>query len=167
MNTFLPIATSRLTLTPLTAADFVDLTALYTDKEVRRYLGGVLSAESALSALEVATTAENSRAFTVKLGTNNEVLGVIFIAPHHNLVDTEISFVFLRQHWGNGYARESICAALGYCKDELQLARVVSETQKANARSCRLLEKIGFVAQRELERFGAMQRLYVHEFYQG
>ncbi len=71
-----------------------------------------------------------------------------------------MSYELLPEYWGKGYATEAVEAALGYAFVDLGLERVVAETQAANERSCRLLERLGMKAERKLERFGAKQVIY-------
>lgn len=40
------------------------------------------------------------------------------------------------------------------------LHRIIAETQATNARSCRLLEGLGFVELKKVQRFGAVQTIY-------
>jgi ribosomal-protein-alanine N-acetyltransferase len=72
----------------------------------------------------------------------------------------EISYEFLPQSWGNGYAFEVIRQLLMYALHELKLGRVIAETQTANVSSCRLLEKVGMKVEATLQRYGAEQALY-------
>ena len=154
--------TERLDLSPLCESNFEQLTPLYTNADVRRYLGGALSYESALIALDILLKDIASHSFVVR--THDKIVGMIIVAPHHNQVDMEISFLFLPTHWGNGYAQESIKCILAFCKLELKLKRVVSETQIANIRSVKLLETLGYKLECILERFGEMQGMYVYDF---
>ncbi|MGE0725700.1 MAG: GNAT family N-acetyltransferase [Alphaproteobacteria bacterium] len=55
----------------------------------------------------------------------------------------EIGWRLARDHWGNGYATEAAAAVLGHAFGPLGLAEVVSFTVPANARSWRVMERIG------------------------
>jgi ribosomal-protein-alanine N-acetyltransferase len=158
------LLTERCILAILTESDIVDVLPLFTNDEVRKYLGGVQTAEKALVGLRESMREENSYSFTVRQKLSKVLLGITYVSPHHNLEDMEISYMFLPEHWGNGYARESIKALLGFCKNELKLTRVVSESQTANRSSRRLLESLNYKIESELERFGARQTLYVYNF---
>jgi ribosomal-protein-alanine N-acetyltransferase len=162
-----PITTDRCILSPLAEADFNDLTSLLTNTNVRRYLGGVRPIEDSLRNLRESMVAANNYPFVVRLCGTTELLGLVTIAPHHEPTDMEISYMFLPEHWGKGYAREAIKAILDFCKQKLNLNRVVSETQTANIRSCLLLETLGYRAESQIERFGAKQTIYVYHFENG
>jgi ribosomal-protein-alanine N-acetyltransferase len=162
-----PITTDRCILSPLAEADFNDLKPLLTNTDVRRYLGGVRPIEDSLSNLRESISTANNYPFVARLCGTTELLGLVTIAPHHNPTDMEISYMFLPEHWGKGYAREAIKAILDFCKQKLNLNRVVSETQTSNHRSCRLLETLGYRAESQIERFGAKQTIYVYKFENG
>lgn len=53
---------------------------------------------------------------------------------------------------------------LSFCRAELSLTCVVSETQTLNTRSCHLLEKLGYKLESQIELFGAHQSIYVYVF---
>jgi ribosomal-protein-alanine N-acetyltransferase len=158
------IITDRCVLYPLAQSDFDELIPLFASEEVRRYLGGVHPVDDSLANLRNSIRAANEYPFAVRLKDTQECIGYLSIAPHHSPVDMEISYMFSPEYWGNGYARETVKATLAFCKQKLNLSRVVSETQTANIRSCRLLEKLGYHAGSHIERFGAKQTVYVYEF---
>lgn len=55
----------------------------------------------------------------------------------------EISYAFLKEYWGNGYAYETMKSTLNYCQNELKLKRILIETQSKNIRSNKLIQKLG------------------------
>lgn len=55
----------------------------------------------------------------------------------------EIGWRLARSHWGSGYATEAARAALAFGFDSLALDEIVSFTVPANARSRRVMERIG------------------------
>jgi len=154
------ILTERCILIPLSEVDFEELTPLITGEEVRRYLGGVRPPEDSFNGWRESMKAVNEYPFTVRLQKSNIAIGLVVLAPHHNPEDMEISFMFMPEHWGNGYARETVKALLEFCGRKLKLKRVVSETQTANMRSRKMLEKSGYVIESEQERFGEKQSIY-------
>jgi len=169
----LNILTQRCKLAPLTEDDFDEVVVLYTNEDVMRYLGGVRPIEPILNGLRKSIKSNaflgrlrkllkfgTNYIFTLKLEDTNEFIGLIFVSPHHNKFDTEVSYIILPHFWGKGYAFEGVKATLEFCKTELRLKRVVSETQVANERSIRLLQRLGFTVKKELDRFGEKQALF-------
>jgi len=158
------ILTKRCKLIRLCEADKKELTELYTSEDVRKYLGGACSEEKAMDKLRGLMSVPNGYNFVAKLNNTNCTIGLLMIAPYHDSKDMEISYMFLPKYWGKGYAKEAIKALLDFCKSELNLTRVVSETQAANVSSCRLLESLGYMVEKEIDRFGEKQMVYVYEY---
>jgi len=152
--------TARCTLSLLCEDDLTESIRLLTDADVREYLGGPISEAEAFRRLRFWLENGDSIHYAVRLKESGALIGIIAVAPHHNAVDKEVSYQFLPEYWGKGYASEAVKWTLDHCRDALGLSHVVAETQVANARSCRLLEHMGFVIDCELVRFGAQQRIY-------
>ena len=91
------------------------------------------------------------------------MLGVVLLDRHHDLEDIEVSYLFLPEHWGRGYASAAVRQVLAHAFGTIGLCRVVAETQSANAASVRLLERLGFRLLRKVVRFGAEQSIYLAE----
>lgn len=133
---------------------------LFTNKQVRAFLGGPMPADWAEKRLERwATEKSDSKYFAVTL-LDGTFIGFIDISPYHEPKYQELSYLFLPEFWGYGYAFEACQAVLRYCEETLDLKTLVAETQSANTRSRALLERLGFTMVRQLERFGAMQCVY-------
>lgn len=133
---------------------------LFTNKQVRAFLGGPMPADWAEKRLECWATAESdSQYFAVTL-LDGTFIGFIDISPYHEPKYQELSYLFLPEFWGYGYAFEACQAVLRYCDETLDLKTVVAETQSANTRSRALLERLGLTMVRQLERFGEMQCVY-------
>ena len=150
------LTTSRCILTPLAPEDIPALIPLFTSPEVRQYLGGTIPPAEAKLNLYRWMKQDASMYWTVRTG--DICIGLVDLATHHDPSKTELSYQFLPAYWGQGYATEVLTAVLNWCQGRYYM--VVSETQEANERSCRLLEKLGYRLADRLERFGAMQKLY-------
>ena len=148
------LTTSRCVLCTLVPTDIPALLPLFTSSEVRQYLGGSLTSEEAENRLH--RWCRQEYYWTVR--TENICIGLVDLSPYHDPLKTELSYQFLPAYWGQGYAFETLSAVLDWCRGRYD--SVVSETQEANIRSCRLLEKLGYRLTDRPERFGAVQRLY-------
>jgi RimJ/RimL family protein N-acetyltransferase len=71
--------------------------------------------------------------------------------------ELEVSYEFLAEHWGSGLATEAVAAVLSWAWGDTDEQAIIAVTQTANERSLRLLDRLGFVADREFEEFGARQ----------
>ena len=147
------------------ADDFPQVVRLFAEPVVRKYLGGPLSGHLAQQrAREWCVQSECATAWAVRRSLiDPTLLGVVTLSPHHDLEDMEVSYVFLPEHWGNGYATGALTLVLAHAFGKAGLRRVVAETQSVNDASVRLLERLGFVLSRTLIRFGAEQRIYSAE----
>ncbi len=132
---------------------------LFTDPQVREYLGGPIPPEMVLPRLTQWAQSDEIY-FAIMRKKDGAFLGVVDIVPHHEPGRMELSYLFLPQYWGQGYAYDSIRRILAYCREDLHMTQIVSETQKRNTRSCNLLQRLGYTLEKELIRFGAEQRLY-------
>lgn len=132
---------------------------LFTDPAVREFLGGPIPLEYAKRRLEDWCRRENEY-FAVIHKADGAFLGLVDISPYHEAGQLELSYLFLPEAWGHGYAFETVQRILQYCKESLGITYIVSETQKKNIRSRKLLERLGYTLEEQLERFGAEQCVY-------
>lgn len=77
------------------------------------------------------------------------------LSPEGN--ELEVSYTFLPDAWGKGYAEEAVGSVLRWVATQLPREPVVLCTQLANAASVRLAERLGFEKVEVLEEFGAEQ----------
>lgn len=78
---------------------------------------------------------------TVSLNPPNDVWGV-----------AEIAYMIAPDHWGNGYATEAVDLICEYAFTERRLNKVYAAPFATNIASCRVLEKVGFVAEGTLRK---------------
>ncbi|WP_454265802.1 GNAT family N-acetyltransferase [Rossellomorea marisflavi] len=149
--------TERCAIERMTGEDIPSIRRLYEDEDVRRYLGGVRTDLDVEGLMAVMGQQLHWAVSDLEDGT---FLGGISLSTHHNGEDTEVSYQFLTEHWGKGYAKEAVAAVLTYGFQKLELQRIVAETQVLNERSSRLLENLGMKVEEEVERFGARQAIY-------
>ncbi|WP_255151576.1 GNAT family N-acetyltransferase [Halorarius halobius] len=57
---------------------------------------------------------------------------------------TELGYMILPDHWGNGYATDAAALICGHAFDERRLAKVYAHVYETNPASARVLEKVGF-----------------------
>jgi len=61
----------------------------------------------------------------------------------------QIGYNIMKSYWNNGYTTEAMRAILDYATKNLGLKRVVGGHAKANLASARVIEKLGFVYDRD------------------
>jgi [ribosomal protein S5]-alanine N-acetyltransferase len=158
------LETKRCYLIKLQRTDFEDVEKIYTNEKVREYLGGPIPKEHTLKKFEDTLERINkdldSFYWIVRLKNNNDFIGLVSLSKHHDGINIEVSYEFLPNWWGFGYASEVISRIINFAFDQLNLPKIVAETQTANLSSCSLLERIGMKLEQTVHRFGAEQVIY-------
>ena len=155
------IETERCHIKLMKRKDKTDLYRLCDDANVWMFLGGQGTANHNRKRIKFIGFLPIRNRWTVRHKANNSFLGEISLTPHHDGNDIEISYLFLSEHWGGGYASEAVKAVIHHVFCNKKLKRLVAETQSANLTSRKVLEKLGFQKIKTLTRFNAEQTLYV------
>lgn len=152
------IETPRLILRRFTLDDAPFILELVNDPAWLEHIGdrNVRTLEDARAYLAKGTLAMYEREgigmLAVTLKSSAEPVGTCGLIKRDGLEDVDIGFAFLPQYRGQGFALESAEAVLDFGTTVLGLKRIVAVVSRANHRSIRILEKIGF-------RFERMVRL--------
>jgi RimJ/RimL family protein N-acetyltransferase len=160
------VETARLLLRPFTLDDHPAYARICADLEVMRYVG-----------VGNPNTPEMTwRSMAGMLG-HWELLGYGLwavtlrggdVIGHAGYIDVlgwpgfELAYMFSREHWGQGYAREATGAALKIAYETLHRDRVISLIRPANAPSIRLAQALGAVRESTTELMGSPAELFVH-----
>lgn len=145
------IRTERLILRTFCEADADAYAAINADAAVNEFLPGPLSRDESDALLKRNVDHRETHGFglfAIDLRETGAFIGLAglkhpaFEAPFMPAV--EIGWRLGSAHWGRGYATEAARAALAHAVDILRLDPIVSFTVPANARSRRVMEKIGF-----------------------
>ncbi|MFF4249017.1 GNAT family N-acetyltransferase [Streptomyces sp. NPDC001822] len=158
-----PLWTERLVVRESSGRDREAFIDLFASSEVRTYLGGPRPrAELENELPEV--PGRRPGVFVVEY--DESMIGIVTLdrrdaeRPGHVCPvagEAELSYMFLPQAWGCGYAFEACSAALGWFADAFPGEPVVLCTQVANDSSVSLAEKLGFTEVERFEEFGAEQ----------
>lgn len=152
-----PLATSRLELRMVADDDASFLVRLWSDPEVQRFLGGARPAGTLRQAARHRVAAHGW--FLVTTGWSR--LGTVRLHPYARTGETEVSYSFLPEHWGRGYAREAVAAVLTWgFEDDPVLPRIIAVTQEENERSRRLLTALGMRMVDRYDEAGDTQTVY-------
>lgn len=93
----------------------------------------------------------------------NEIIGRAGIFDRADQEYKEIGFVFAKEYWGRGYAKETLKAIINYANEELEVDTLIAHVMRDNLRSKRLLESLGFVYDRDTVVEGNMfERFLLH-----
>jgi len=159
------LRTDRLLLTRIGDADFDDLRRMHRDPEVMATLGGVRSDDLTRDVLRqlMAHWAEqgfgywmardsSSGAFVGRGGLREVVIGG---GP-----EIEIGYALMPEYWGRGLASELARACIRIGFEVLGRRDLVAFTLPTNARSRRVMERVGFAYERDVIWAGKPHVLY-------
>jgi RimJ/RimL family protein N-acetyltransferase len=149
------LTTPRLTLRPLAADDGPELARVFAGAGVRRYLFD--NEEVSPDTLAV-IVGESLRQRPNGLGLwlidkDDGMIGCIGLhrAPPQTvkifpMFDGEIEAIvaLMEEHWGKGYAKEALEAALAYATDKLSARRIVAVIDVPNEKSRAVFLRCGF-----------------------
>lgn len=151
------IRTARLQLRATQLTDLPVLQRTWADEQIRRQAGGVF-ADHVLSPSREDWT-PGAGEFTVTL-LGGLVVGFCRLGRYRT-GDVELSYTFLPEYRGLGYAREAVAAVLAWAFDTNPgIRRIVAVTRASNTRSVRLLAGLGMTKIDEFVEFGALQVMY-------
>ena len=105
---------------------------------------------------------------TIERRGDGAVIGMAGLYPSHAAPSGQIGYYIAPEVWGQGYATEAAGRLLRYGLDNLRLARLTAHVFLGNAASLRVLQKLGFVHLREIERDlplrGGLRRIHLLEY---
>jgi RimJ/RimL family protein N-acetyltransferase len=143
LSTATPILeTPRLLLRPLMAYDAPVLHGMLSDPEVMRYWSSLPHTEMGETATWIAESiaaAARGNAHDFAVLQDGRMIGRVAF-----WMGNEIGFLFHRDSWGQGIAREATTALLRHGFTALGFDCVRADVDPANARSLKLLERLGF-----------------------
>ncbi|MEO9902306.1 GNAT family N-acetyltransferase [Nisaea sp.] len=155
------LETERLVLRSLARTDAIFVADLISDEDVRRYLGGPVSPEQHEATFARYSSGENGgMVWVVETKNLQTSVGLVFLSPHRDNGEAELSYQFRAQDWKRGYATEAAARVLSHALGDLECVRVIAETQTANLPSRRLLTRLGMTEISRHVRFGSEQSLY-------
>ena len=156
------LETERLQLIHLCDADAEFVVELLNEPAFLNDIGdkGVRTVSDACRYLAEGPVASYARhgfgLYRVDVKESGEPVGICGFVKRDVLQHPDLGYAFLAKHWFKGYAIEAASATLVYGSSQLQLATVLAITTLGNARSIRVLEKLGFRPDR-IERFAGFE----------
>jgi len=146
------VVTRRLSVHALGLEDAAFVARLLNEPGFVRFIGdkGVRSETDARRYLEDGALADYRAhgygAYLVRTLDGGEAVGICGFYQRSNLDCPDLGFAFSESAWGRGYAVEASTALLDYGRDTLRLDEVAAIVNPDNARSIRVIEKLGFAA---------------------
>ncbi len=158
------LTTPRLVAERLDPRHLDELVALHRDAEVSRYLGGTRSAEAtrAYLAANLGHWERHGFGLWVWRTPDGAFVGRGGIRPLavEGAPEIEVAYALARDAWGMGYASEITRALIAHGLERLGLASLVGVVMVDHVASRRVLEKAGFVFERDVVHAGDPCALY-------
>ena len=164
------LTTERLVLEPLVAGHAEALYEVLSELELYRYLdyGPPPSLEhlrSVYAELEARVSPDGAQLWLNWVVRPQGRTPVGFVQATVSGADAWIAYVLGCESWGRGYASEAVRAMIGHLGSACGVARFLATTDEGNARSVRLLQRLGFRAVTKAEarehELSAAERLFV------
>lgn len=154
--------TEQLILRKLTHADAPFVLELLNQPSFVRFIGdrGVRTVADAETYLTNGPLASYERfdfgLLAVVLKTTREPIGICGLIQRDTLPDVDLGFALLPAYEGKGFAFEAASAVLNDGFQKRKLPRIVAIVSPENARSIRLLERLGFTFERSVPEEGIL-----------
>jgi len=147
------ITSSRLTLNIVTTADHDFIMALVNTKGWLDFIGdrNVHSKDDAIAYIEKINNNPDVTYWVVRVTDNNIPVGLISFIKRKYLDHFDIGFAFLPEYNGQGYAYEAAKEVLSIAGNNPKYATILATTIPGNAKSIKLLTKLGLHFDREIE----------------
>jgi RimJ/RimL family protein N-acetyltransferase len=150
------LQTERLLLDELNLDDADFIVGLLNDESFLRFIGdkGVRNADDARKYLQegpMLSYRENGFGLlAVRRVTDGATLGMCGMVRRDVLEHPDIGFAFLPEYRANGFAFEAASAVLAHAWNALGMTCILGICNPDNAGSIRLLEKAGFVFEKQI-----------------
>jgi ribosomal-protein-alanine N-acetyltransferase len=145
------IRTERLLLRRFRASDVDDALAYRDDREFARFLPHIpqpftRADAEAFVACNTSEPWETLPTFAIEL--DGRLVGTVNFEIDAAKRSAMLGYALARAHWGHGLATEAATRAMAWVVEEHDLVEIWASTHEANARSRRVLEKLGMSFER-------------------
>ena len=163
------LETERLTLRPMTPADFGDIYQLFSDPQVMAaFQSEPLNKQQAQKWLDRNLKHQKEHGYSLFAAVHKVDCAVIGNCglTHYEIDgkhELEIGYDLHSSYWGRGLATEAATAVRNYAFNILKQPRLIGLARQTNAASMRVLEKIGMHREKDLTLSGVNYWLYAIE----
>jgi len=159
------IVTPRLTLREMRSEDATDLLEIFSDPEAMRFYPSTRSFAETKTWVSSNIERYGRHGFGIWVAQSNigmEFLGQcgLILQDVEGKQDLEIGYMFLRRHWGQGFATEAASACRDYAFERLKYTRVISLIDPGNIASRRVAEKVGMHVEKQVEKWNKQVLVY-------
>jgi RimJ/RimL family protein N-acetyltransferase len=142
------LETARLRLRPCTTGDRASLHAHWTDPEVRRHLWDdvvipVETVAEVIAASEASFAARGFGQWVLIERASGALVGCCGLRRIDDGSEIELLYSLAPSRWGQGLVAEAAAVVLRHAFETLGIPRIAGRTDSPNARSARVLERLG------------------------
>jgi [ribosomal protein S5]-alanine N-acetyltransferase len=142
------LQTLRLDLRPIVVDDIDDLHALWTHRDVRRYLWDDIVIDHERVATEINRSLASFYIYkfgiwALSLRGEKLIVGFAGLRRFHNPPQTELLYGLHPDHWHKGLATEAARAVLRYGFEVLEIEKIFAGSDPPNAASQRVIRRLG------------------------
>ena len=158
------LETERLIIRSFVEADVDALAPILADPEVMRYIGtgAPMTRAEAQSYVERCIHHERTvgyARYALNVKDSGDLIGFCGYAPMRDYID--FGYRMASRYWGRGLAMEAAAPIVDYGFRDLNLPEIVATAFPENARSLRVIEKLGFTYTRNIIIEGREAKLHV------
>jgi [ribosomal protein S5]-alanine N-acetyltransferase len=159
------ITSERVLLNSLCVNDDEFILQLLNSEGWLQYIGdrNIHSINDAIYYIKKIEAAQNIHYWVVRTKDTDVALGIISFLKRDYLEHFDIGFAFLPAYFGHGYAYEASLAVLSVLRNNHQHEKVLAITVPQNERSIKLLSKLGFHFEKEMEVEKGKLYIYANE----
>ena len=160
------IETERLFIRPFTPNDIEASYAMNLEEEVSRYTGdgGVVSKKEIEQRIMHDVLGDYKKhgygRLAVELKEERKFIGFTGLKYLEDMNEVDLGYRFMKNYWGRGIATESAKASINLGFETLGLTRIIAMVLPENIGSIRVLEKLHFKYEKEVEEEGQLVSLY-------
>ena len=161
--------TQRLIIREFSLQDAADVLVFNTNKDVIRYTGDPDTLNNLEDAKKLITDfwlkdyqQRGYARWAVEDKASGKVIGFCGFKYEDNpsVQADDVGYRFLPEYWGKGIATEAVTACLAYAKQHMPLERIIGDVMLANPASSKVLEKVGFKFEQQVEYDGEILNRY-------
>ncbi len=153
------IKSERLLLRPFRPGDADEMSKIYSDETVMKYIGrgGPANKEQTLQIIEAFIDSYDKHGFGI-MGvtekTNVRLIGHCGFNFLRSDSEIEIAYLLDKKYWGKGYATEIASSTLEFGFNILKLKKIVALAYPENVNSVNVINKLGMTAKGYRRHFG-------------
>lgn len=155
--------TTRLSLSPLTPDDAAFIQELVNSPEWIEFIGqrNVTDEDSAKAYIQKILDSPSVQYWVARLSADGTPVGVVTLIQRAYLEHQDLGFALLKRYTQQGLAKEAALAVLDAYWRETEAPCILATTVLHNSSSIQLLERLGYVFQKEIQPETEPLRLYV------